>query len=166
MSETLGPLAYGEREDSGFLGSNQRHKDYSEQTAQEIDDEVRRIVQSSTCARRDILNENRDKLDAIAEALLERETLDREEIEAIMRGEPLPERERIVIPTYAEKRRDGEGQAQGLHLPAPSSRGAIRGVTVEEGARREHTPGAARSWETTIRPAPSALRRAARFGAS
>ncbi|MFO0693114.1 MAG: ATP-dependent zinc metalloprotease FtsH [Polyangiales bacterium] len=119
MSQKLGTLAYVEREDSGFLGSS-HYKDYSEATAKEIDDEVRRIVQTEYERAKRILEEQREKLDIMTEALLDRETLDREEIEAIMRGEPLPERERIVIPTYAEKRKDGKDKRKGsIFQPRP-----------------------------------------------
>jgi cell division protease FtsH len=119
MSEKLGPLAYVEKEDTGFLGSN-HHKDYSEQTAKEIDDEVRTIIREQYARARSVLEENRDKLDAIAEALLERETLDREEIEAIMGGGPLPPNRHIVIPSYAEKRRDQKDKKKGsIFQPRP-----------------------------------------------
>ncbi|MCA9534755.1 MAG: ATP-dependent zinc metalloprotease FtsH [Myxococcales bacterium] len=119
MSEKLGPLAYVEKEDSGFLGSN-HHKDYSEQTAKEIDDEVRMIIREQYARARSVLEENRDKLDAIAEALLERETLDREEIEAIMGGGPLPPNRHIIIPSYAEKRRDQKDKKKGsIFQPRP-----------------------------------------------
>ena len=92
----------------------------AEATAKEIDDEVRRIVQAEYARSMDILNAHRDKLDTMTDALLDRETLDREEIEAIMRGEPLPERERVVIPTYAEKRRDGKDKRKGsIFQPRP-----------------------------------------------
>jgi len=105
MSKRLGPLAYAEREESGFLGASY-HKDYSEHTAKEIDDEVRSIIGAQYDRARSVIEENRDKLDALTEALLERETLGREEIEAIMRGEPLPPSERVIIPSYSDKRKD------------------------------------------------------------
>ncbi|NLE46821.1 MAG: ATP-dependent metallopeptidase FtsH/Yme1/Tma family protein [Sandaracinaceae bacterium] len=105
MSERLGTLAYVEREESGFLGASY-HKDYSEHTAKEIDDEVRSIIRAQYDRARRVIEENRDKLDALTEALLERETLGREEIEAIMRGEPLPPSERVIIPSYSDKRKD------------------------------------------------------------
>jgi cell division protease FtsH len=104
MSEKLGPLSYGEREDPIFyLGPSLRNKDYSEQTAQEIDAEVRRIVSEQYARAKELIESHLDKLDAIAEALLERETIDSAEIEAIMAGRPLPPRQKIVIPRYSEK---------------------------------------------------------------
>ncbi|MBK6581157.1 MAG: ATP-dependent zinc metalloprotease FtsH [Sandaracinaceae bacterium] len=119
MSEKLGPLAYVEKEDSGFLGSN-HHKDYSEETAKEIDDEVRTIIREQYARARSLLEANRDKLEAIAEALLERETLDREEIEAVMGGGPLPPNRHIIVPSYAEKRRDQKDKKKGsIFQPRP-----------------------------------------------
>ena len=119
MSEKLGPLAYVEKEDSGFLGSN-HHKDYSEETAKEIDDEVRTIIREQYTRARALLEENRDKLERIAEALLERETLDREEIEAVMGGGPMPPNRHIIVPSYAEKRRDQKDKKKGsIFQPRP-----------------------------------------------
>jgi cell division protease FtsH len=105
MSEKLGPLAYGKKEESIFLGRDygQRTQDYSEQTAQEIDQEVRAIVQRQYVRVKDLLTRDRDKLQRLADSLIERETLDAEEIAAVLEGRDLPKREKVVIPTYAEK---------------------------------------------------------------
>ena len=106
MSERLGPMAYGEKEESLFqFGPTQKYTEYSEQTANEIDAEVRKIISEQYARARQLMEGDREHLDAIAEALLERETLDRDELEAVMAGSPLPERKRVVIPTYAEKSR-------------------------------------------------------------
>jgi cell division protease FtsH len=119
MSTNLGPLSYVEKEESGFLGQTY-HKDYSEQTAKEIDDEVRRIISTQYDRAKAVIVEHRDKLDAIAEALLERETLGREEIEAIMNGEDLPPPVVVSVPTYAEKRRENEEKRKGaIFQPRP-----------------------------------------------
>jgi cell division protease FtsH len=119
MSSRLGPLSYVEKEESGFLGQTY-HKDYSEQTAKEIDDEVRRIINAQYDRAKAVLEEHREKLDAIAEALLERETLGREEIEAIMAGEELPPPVIVSVPTYAEKRRENEEKRKGaIFQPRP-----------------------------------------------
>src|SRR5260370_11874689 len=102
MSEKLGPLAYGKKEESIFLGRDygQRTQDYSEQTAQEIDQEVRAIVQRQYVRVKDHLTSGRDKLQRLADSLIERETLDAEEIHAVLEGKALPKRQRIIIPTY------------------------------------------------------------------
>jgi cell division protease FtsH len=105
MSEKLGPLAYGKKEESIFLGRDyaQRTQDYSEQTAQEIDQEVRAIVQRQYVRVKDFLTRDREKLQRLSDSLIERETLDAEEIHAVLDGRELPKRERVIIPTYAEK---------------------------------------------------------------
>jgi cell division protease FtsH len=119
MSTNLGPLSYVEKEESGFLGQTY-HKDYSEQTAKEIDDEVRGIISTQYDRAKAVIVEHREKLDAIAEALLERETLGREEIEAIMNGEELPPPVVVSVPTYAEKRRESEEKRKGaIFQPRP-----------------------------------------------
>ncbi len=90
MSEKLGPLTFGKREGEVFLGKEMtQHKDYSEDTAREIDSEVREFIMSAYERATRILTENRDKLDAVSAALLDRETLTAEEFEALMRGEKL-----------------------------------------------------------------------------
>ncbi|MCS6797981.1 MAG: ATP-dependent zinc metalloprotease FtsH [Myxococcota bacterium] len=124
MSERLGPLAWGEREESPFLwGPASRSRDYSEETAREIDAEVRRIVREQYERARELLTTHRDKLDAIAKALLERETLDGEDLTAILEGRELPPRQKIEIPTYAEKlrkaREQKERRKQSIFQPRP-----------------------------------------------
>jgi len=105
MSEKLGPLAYGKKEESIFLGRDyaQRTQDYSEQTAQEIDQEVRAIVQRQYVRVKDFLTRGREQLQRLSDSLIERETLDSEEIAAVLEGRELPKRERVIIPTYSEK---------------------------------------------------------------
>lgn len=91
MSEKLGPLAYGSKEEEIFLGREiTKHKDYSEKTAQEIDEEVKRIVMTCMQRAEKILTDNIDLLHKLSKELLEREILDSEEIDKIMRGEELP----------------------------------------------------------------------------
>ncbi len=105
MSEKLGPLAYGKKEEQVFLGRDygSRQQDYSEQTAQEIDQEVRSLIQRQYNRVKDLLGQHREKLEALAKALVERETLDSEEIRAVYEGRELPKREKVVIPSYADK---------------------------------------------------------------
>lgn len=91
MSDKLGPLAYGTKEEEIFLGREiTRSKNFSEQTAVVIDEEVKRIV--TRCMKRadKILKENLPLLHSLSNALLEREILDSEEIDKIIRGEELP----------------------------------------------------------------------------
>ena len=101
MSEKLGPVSYGEREDSIFLGREfaQHRPDYSEKTAIDIDEEIKRIINEQHTRAKNVLTQYRDALDRLAQALLERETLDQDEIRAVIDGRTLPQRERVVIPT-------------------------------------------------------------------
>ena len=87
MSEKLGPLAFGKKEEQIFLGREfAQHQDYSQQTAIDIDIEVRRIVLENYERAKQVLLANLDKLKAIAEALLEYETIDTADIDALMNG--------------------------------------------------------------------------------
>jgi cell division protease FtsH len=121
MSAKLGPLAYLEQEES-FLPfmPGPRRGEYSEKTAREIDEEVRGIVTQQYQRVSELLKANKDKLEAMAKALLERETLDSQEIIAVMEGEPLPEKKQVVVPSYADKQRRGKEKRKGsLFTPRP-----------------------------------------------
>ncbi len=88
MSERLGPISYGEDTGLVFLGRDlARDRNYSEQTAREIDEEVRRLVMECYERTRDLLRKNYEVLEAIAAALIRYEVLEGDDIEAIMRGE-------------------------------------------------------------------------------
>jgi cell division protease FtsH len=85
MSEKLGPLTFGKKEEQIFLGREiAQHRDYSEHTAIEIDDEVRRLVTEAYVGAKSILSVNINALNSLAEALLERETLDGKEVDNIL----------------------------------------------------------------------------------
>ncbi|MBI2460653.1 MAG: hypothetical protein HYV61_03920, partial [Candidatus Rokubacteria bacterium] len=87
MSEKLGPLTFGKREEHIFLGREvARQQDYSEETAVLIDNEVKRIVLDCAMRARAIVEENLEKLHRLARALLEHESLDGEELARIIRG--------------------------------------------------------------------------------
>ncbi len=107
MSKSLGPLAYGDKEESPLFqfGPAAKTQEYSDETAREIDKEVRSIIDAQYERAKAIILEHREKLDAIAEALLERETLDTADLDAIMEDRPMPKRQRVIIPTYAEKQK-------------------------------------------------------------
>ena len=110
MSEKLGPLSYGGDDSSPFVGRDygSSKQGYSEQTAQLIDQEVRRIVEGQYAEVRHLLETKKDRVEALARALMDRETLDAEEIKAVYDGTELPHRQRVVIPTYAEKERQAK----------------------------------------------------------
>ena len=81
MSDKLGPLSFGKKEEQIFLGRElSQHKDYSEKTAEDIDSEIRSIVTGAYENAKKVVKANFDKLELLAEALLERETLDAAEI--------------------------------------------------------------------------------------
>jgi len=89
MSDKLGPLAYGKKEEQIFLGREiAQHRDYSEHTAIEIDEEVKRIVSENYEKAKKLIGDRRETLDQLTKALLEKETLDGPEIEAIVNGQP------------------------------------------------------------------------------
>ncbi len=91
MSQTLGPIAFGKNEEEIFLGREiTKHKDYSEETAREIDREIKNIVNSGMERAEKILEDNIDLLHRLSLELLEREILDSDEIDKIMKGEELP----------------------------------------------------------------------------
>ncbi len=128
MSKELGPMTFGRREEQIFLGRDiAHHKDYSEQTALEIDREVRKIIDDSYQKARQLLSDHLVLLHAIAERLLEKEVLDGSEVEAMVtafrEGRPLPPSPAAVrndLPprpgpdTGKEKRAEDESPVPGL----------------------------------------------------
>jgi cell division protease FtsH len=99
MSE-LGPLAFGKKEEAIFLGREMaQHRDYSEDTAMKIDVEVRLIVTTSYTNARNILETNRETLERIAMALLQREVLDATQLKLLIDNKPL--REKVLPPPSA-----------------------------------------------------------------
>jgi cell division protease FtsH len=89
MSDALGPMVYGENEGEVFLGrSVTTHKNMSETTMQQVDAEIRRIIDEQYALARKLLEENRDKVEAMTAALLELETIDADQINDIMDGKP------------------------------------------------------------------------------
>ncbi len=90
LSEKMGPLLYDEGEEEVFLGrsATQHHKSVSEETAREIDEEVRTIINDCYTRAYEILESHRDKLDVMADALMKYETIDSHQIDDIMSGKP------------------------------------------------------------------------------
>ena len=110
MSDKLGTLNYGSKEPSVFLGKELGglglHREFSEETARDIDAEVRRIVGECSERARGILTEHKDKVEAVAEALLEYEVLEGKEVTEIIEGAWTPEAHlaRRAKPDKAQKR--------------------------------------------------------------
>ena len=94
MSQNLGPLAFGKKEEQVFLGREiSQHRDYSELTAQKIDEEVRGIVTGAYKKAFQLIKDNLDRLHSMGNGLLEKETLDSSDIDEIMNSgkKPIPE---------------------------------------------------------------------------
>jgi len=128
MSDVIGPISYAADEESVFLGRdlNSRRRDYSETVANQIDDEVRRFILDAHAEARQLLTENKEILERLAVALLERETLDGEEVDALVAGRELPERQRVVIPSYSDREKAAKEKRRaasifGAPKPAPST---------------------------------------------
>jgi cell division protease FtsH len=130
MSEAVGPMAVGDQEHEIFLGRElSQRREVSEKTAQIVDTEIKRILDTAYASAERVLTENRTLLDEIANALLERETLDADDIKLLEAGKPLPPLpppaapERATpAPAVAEPRTDGpslEG-AGGEPSPVPA----------------------------------------------
>ncbi len=103
MSDALGPMVYGENEGEVFLGrSVTTHKNVSEATMQKVDAEIRRIIDEQYALARRLLDENRDKVEAMTAALLEWETIDADQIDDIMAGRP-PRPPKAPQPVAANK---------------------------------------------------------------
>ena len=98
MSDRLGPVSYGEKSGDVFLGRDMvARRDFSEKKSEEIDEEVQKILAGKYQEAKRLLLDNRDKLEIIAELLLERETLDGKDLAAVMGGRELP-----PLPTLLE----------------------------------------------------------------
>jgi cell division protease FtsH len=127
MSEKLGPLAFGEDQQEVFLGRELGHRarNFSEKTAIDIDDEVRHIVTTQYQRAKGILVENKGVLDRIAQALLEWETLDGADVEAIVAGQPLKPRPAVQVRPPEAKRPEVKEKSKildalgGLAAPVP-----------------------------------------------
>jgi cell division protease FtsH len=108
MSDKLGPLTFGKKDEQIFLGREiAQHRDYSEQTAQEIDREVRRFVEDCYERVRKLVRDNLDALHRLAEALLVYESLDGDDIDKLIRGEDIgrskPLETRLIPPDDGER---------------------------------------------------------------
>ena len=121
MSEALGPLTYGKKEEQVFLGKEfNRHQDYSEDTALKIDAEIKRIVSEQYDRAQKTLVENKRFLEKIADALLEHEVLDGEQIKQILEGRTMDVRvPRSQTPPLREGKieTDGGERAGGILPP-------------------------------------------------
>ena len=119
MSDRLGPMTFGKKEEQIFLGKEfNRHQDYSESTAQKIDSEIKKVVTEQYERATRLLTENRDALERIAEALLEHEVLDARQLKQLIAGEPLETTPPASSTPPVREARDDEGE-QGVGLLPP-----------------------------------------------
>ena len=118
MSETLGPLTFGKKEEQIFLGREiAQHRDYSEDTAVKIDAEVKRLVMEAYEKAKAILQSHHEVLHKMAGALLERETLDARDVETLISGGELPAEAPVAAPKSAGK--DDSPAKEKIPLIAP-----------------------------------------------
>jgi cell division protease FtsH len=117
MSDSLGPMVYGENEGEIFLGrSITTHKNVSEATMQKVDQEIRRVIDEQYALSRGLLESNRDKVEAMAKALLEFETIDADQINDIMAG--LPPRPPKPPQAPQQPQQPPKGDAAGATAPS------------------------------------------------
>ncbi|MFQ5715906.1 MAG: ATP-dependent zinc metalloprotease FtsH [Nitrospinales bacterium] len=130
MSEKMGPLTYGTKEEQVFLGRDfNNQKNFSDETAKLIDQEVKALVMGGYNQAKELLEKNFDVLEKISQALLERETLNAEEIKNLIQGKPIdhvevkaePESSRTEVPGKRQKRLDKSGGSDllGPGIPDP-----------------------------------------------
>ena len=136
MSDELGPMVYGENEGEVFLGrSITTHKNVSEATMQKVDGEIRRIIDQQYRLARRLLEENREKVEVMAKALLEYETLDADQIGDIMSGKPPRPPKPSSGSQSAAKPPAPDAGAEGATAPAP------KGLSGRGGRRRPRAGG-------------------------
>ena len=111
----MGPVALGEKEENPFLRELGRNRNFSEKTAEEIDEMIKKIMLEQEERAMGILNANREKLETLANALIEHELLDKEEIDKILTGETLEKakksRDKDMVPLERERERERKRKA-------------------------------------------------------
>jgi cell division protease FtsH len=137
MSDALGPITLGKKHDQVFLGRDlARDRDYSEEIAKAIDQETRKTIDDCYQKAQDVLERERPKLEKIAQALLEKETIDAEEIKALVEGRPLPERKTDNQAEEEKPAQDGGAPANGSTESSPEpekekQEAAVEAETIE-----------------------------------
>jgi cell division protease FtsH len=125
MSDKVGMMAVGDREQEIFLGREfSQRREISERMSEMVDQEVKRLLDEAYERARDLLSSHRDLMDRMVAALLERETIDREEIDLLFKGKELPPRSAALPPGPAPLPAGGERGAlprpAGVPSPSPS----------------------------------------------
>ena len=144
MSDVLGPMVYGENEGEVFLGrSITRTVNMSEDTMRKVDGEIRKIIDTQYAVARKLIEDNRDKVEAMAKALLELETIDADQIDDIMAGKP---------PRPPKPSQSGGGSSTPGATPGPTRRRrpirrsavGCRGVAIGHARVHDRCPAAGR----------------------
>ena len=169
MSEKLGPRTFGHDHSQPFLGREfSAEPDYSDEIAREIDDEIRRIVEEAHQTARQVLSDRRDNLDRLSKLLLERETIEREEFEALLAGKSAEE---VFGPGAGARARRpaGGARAPARRRAAPAAaaaprpcrrhrRDARQGPEQAANSRRRECRGAELFGRTHLRDGPEVVR--------
>ena len=136
MTELLGPLSYGEKDEQIFLGREiSRHRDYSDKTAEAIDELMHQIVYEQMKRATDLLTDHREQLDRLAQALIDHEMLDREEVMKAIQGDSLQnvKKSRTLSPrTTAEDSANGNGAETATVVPTELAHESAKGSGDEE----------------------------------
>jgi cell division protease FtsH len=113
MSERLGPLNFGSKNDNVFLGRELvSHNTYSPETGQLIDQEIREIVERNHTKAKKVLSDNIEKLHAMADALLEYETIDAQDIDAVFAGKKVTKEILSTSGSKASESKDGSEKSE------------------------------------------------------
>jgi cell division protease FtsH len=132
----LGPLSYGERDEVVFLGRElTTQKNYSERTAEQIDEEVKKIIDRNYERAQSIIDKNREVLVKMAEALLDKEVLTADEIEKLLDGKELPKRPRKPVKAAKEKT-EKKAKPKAVE-PAAKPKAVPEEMTVAHSERKE-----------------------------
>jgi cell division protease FtsH len=136
MSEKVGPMAVGDADHEVFLGRELvQRREVSEDTARLVDDEVKRFLDEAYGKAVETLTDNRDLLESLAQALLERESLDREQVEALADGKELPELEIEPHPLTGDNGDEPDGRGPGADAGAGPDTGAGADAEAAESAK-------------------------------
>jgi cell division protease FtsH len=157
MSDAVGLMAIGDSDQQVFLGREMtQRREVSEHTAQLVDQEVKRILDEAHAHAREVLERERGLLEAIAQALLERETLDRDDVGLLASGKPLPPvdsegtgRPEEEVDQASEDASESAADGEGRDRPTPPE-----GVTVEEGAASDDAASSSEREEREGRESP------------
>jgi cell division protease FtsH len=143
MSEKLGPRTFGHDQSMPFLGREfSAEPDYSDEIAREIDDEIRRIVEEAHQTAKEVLTSQKDNLERLSHVLVERETIEREEFEALLAGKSTEEVFGPPVPPEAEPEPQPEPERKpvGEARPIPRPRPGLAGGTAETRAADRKRP--------------------------